>query len=244
MVRRILHFALNLSLLVIKCGLEEQKALQEQDVARRRSILTARVSRLRPQVHKREWRSRFVAQMRQHLVLLRYSHESIAGSELGISHTHSVASDKSLPGARRATGTAHVASTAARRSLTPRLRSLHPLTTTLRMLLNSENQLLDRVLQERLILTSLRFTLLDPRINTEQSRLVHFLRLNQRVDPALLAILQRLNQLLLLHQMFLIFGEIVCAHIFNFVHFFIVSILQGLPMRTGIISNTQHVCFK
>lgn len=111
------------------------------------------------------------------------------------------------------------------------------------MLLHRENQFFQHVLKELIVFSPSSLRLLNPRVNREQSRLVELLRLHQSGDPVFLSLLQILNDVLLVHQVFLVFAKVLGAHIFNLVKLFIVFLLQVLSVSRRFVSSIGHEHF-
>jgi len=120
-------------------------------------------------------------------------------------------------------------------SLLDLLRAEHLL-----ILLHCKNQLFHYVLEELTVFSPGNFRFLNPRVNTEQTCLIKLLRLNECGDPVLLSFLKILDNLLLVHKVLFIFGEVLCANIFNLVKFLIILFLQVLSMLISSRRRRRH----
>ena len=85
------------------------------------------------------------------------------------------------------------------------------------MLLQCENQLFKKVLVKLIIFRPERFMVSHRTINTEDPRLVNFLRLHDRVNPVFLPFFQLSARLLRLNKLLLVFTEVLSADVFYFV---------------------------
>jgi len=109
------------------------------------------------------------------------------------------------------------------------------------MLLDSKNELLERVPLELIIFNPLHLPFPEPGINAIEFSLINLLWFDKRIHPIFLSFLETLHQILLLHQMFLILSEVLGTNILNFLHLLIVPLLQSLSMGTGLTSNLHHI---
>ena len=109
------------------------------------------------------------------------------------------------------------------------------------MLLHRVDQLLKRVPHELQVLQPCQLALLDPCIDREQPRLIDLLRLDQRIHPVLLPLLQRLHHLSLVQEVLLVLAEVLGTHILDLSKLLIVNLLEGVAVGLCLRRHFGHL---
>ena len=112
------------------------------------------------------------------------------------------------------------------------------------LLLNRINELLKRVSHELQVLESGELSFLYASIYREEARLIHFLWLDQSVDPVLLPCLKRLHHFCLVEQVLLILTEVLCADVFDLTQLLVVFFLQALSIFLDLLRRLHHEGFQ
>lgn len=101
-------------------------------------------------------------------------------------------------------------------------------------MLDCVNELFGGVAHECQVTLSHVFSFFYPSLDRIEPCLVELLRLNQLFDPVFLPLFQGLDDVLLVHQMFLVFAEILGADILDFVQLSVVLVSQVQTLSLGL----------
>lgn len=108
------------------------------------------------------------------------------------------------------------------------------------LLFNRIDELLEGVSHELQVFEPGELTFFNARVDREESSLVDFLRLDECLDPAFLACLERLDQLSLMQQVFLVLAKVLSAHVLDLAQLLVVLVLEGLSVRLGSLGDVVN----
>ena len=106
------------------------------------------------------------------------------------------------------------------------------------------DQLFDGLFQEFNILYLQSLIFLHPCFDWEQSGLVELLRFDNHFNPSFLLLLNVLNNILMIYQVFFIFGEILSTDVFKLRQLFIVFFIDVIVATIHVLCTRFDISFE